>query len=79
MRQHEAAETKLSAANAHSIGNGWAVQLVDVVEASGPRPEHASVQEGPRESLVRHMLHVDETSRRANGSADDDEMADELL
>ena len=77
LRRHEAAQPELS--EAHSAGNGWAVHLVDVGEASGPRHDGGRERAG---SLAPHVAEQEETTRVVDHGryADDGEdSADEML
>ena len=69
---HEEMEPRL--AEVHSMGDGWAVQLVDVVEASGPRREHA----GARAGLPPQSIPQDEMTHSPNRD-DEERLADEML
>ena len=72
----------------HSVGDGWAMQLVDVVEPSRPRDEHTSERAGMTPQILNHdefETHFMSATRQQRNSADimddddDEDLVDEML
>lgn len=66
----------------HSVGDGWAMQLVDVVEPSGPRDDHTSERAGMAPQILNHdelETHFMSATRQQRNSDDihDDIMDDD--
>lgn len=70
LRRHEAAQPTLT--EPHSAGDGWAVQLVDVVEASGPREGRGVELEGMPPLELRRTHGRQKASSACDGDDVDD-------